>query len=710
MFNKPLINFRPFFFLAVSISLGIGAGFLFYYEKILWGILVTVIFLLFTAFIILFSTGNLKPKLYFGIAFILIFSFGLGSFYLQVSRYDSADLEGHYYAVMGKVTNSVETEHGQRLTLENVSIEGDRTGKLKYGVNVLVYGDSLFEMGEIVYFKTELQDINSQYEGRFNATNIERGIKYTATVEHDEITAVDIDFSVYESVNIYIRNSIKAGMEENQAAVAIGMLLGSTEEIGENALTSYRSAGVAHIFAVSGLHVGFLATALNFLFNKIRLNKLAKAVIITMVLFFYSGVCGFSASSVRASVMCAVLLFSSVKGSCYDGLSSVGLAGTLLLFNSPIHMFCVGFQLSFVVVIGIILLSPAISRLLSFIPKKLADSLGTVVSAQLVGIPICLYAFKNFSTIAIIANLIFVPIVGVIFIFLFVAAIIGGLGISNVTLFVPNFILKIINILITALDYDVFIISGISIGIFAIAYYFAIVLPCGLFNFKKITKLITSLSCAVILILGTTLFSLRENDMARAYVIGDDKVCATVIKNEGENIMIVSDASKVFSLYKFKRLSQRENVTDLDYLLFTQSVKDIQPVITKLNQVFKLNKVRYYGLTDVATETVIRKAFNIDVRAINSQEKISEITDCNYDLKGYAVTCSVNGYDLVALSKFGSNYAGYKGLTGEYDYLIATDYLDFIYHEYKAQQFISYLSSEKYKNAVEYGTISLELK
>ncbi len=717
MLNKKFFNFRPFLFIAVCIALGIGAGYAFYFDKALLGALLCLICLAFIAFTILFTGGEIKAKLLFGVVFVLIFSFGLGAFYYQVSEYDNANLEGHYYLVSGKVTSAVETEYGQRITLENVKIKGDRTGELRYGVSLLAYDQkvgedkTLFDIGDCLEFESYLKDTGAIYEDKLSATNIERGIKYTATVQIEDITKTQTDLTIFEKIHIFFRDTIKSQMGERESAVAYGLLLGNTADMQDGDISSYRSAGVAHIFAVSGLHIGFLATALNWAFNFLKVKRLTKAIMITLALFFYSGICGFSASSLRASVMSAVLLFSAVRGNRYDGLSSVGIACALILACSPVNMFCVGFQLSFVVVLGMLILSPPLTRLMSFMPKKLANSLGAVISAQVVGIPICLHAFGYFSTIAILANLVFIPIVGAVFILLFLSVLIGGiLGIANITLFIPNYIFYGINAVITAIDYEIFLVGGFVFGIFAALYYFALVLPSGLINLNKISKCVASIICAIVCAVGATVISIKEISTPKVYVIGDEKICATVIENQNEIVMVVSEAQNNFSLNRFNRLYQGQGIAKIDALIFTQAECDMQLVVTKLNQVFELNNIYYYGLTNSINEEVLRKSFKVGVRSFTAGEDFPILTNCRYALEGYAVEANINGYDIAVLSKFGDEYVGYKGLNGEYEYMVATDYEEFIYEEYKPKELISYKDNLKFKNALSNGTITIKLK
>ncbi len=717
MLDKKFINFRPFLFCAVCLALGIGSGYAFYISKVLLGVTLELICLLFVCFVILFSGENIKKKLIFGVIFILISTFGALALCYQLNDYDNANLEGHYYHVNGKVASVSETDYGQILTLERVNIAGNRTGKLRYGVMLLVYNGegennkANFDIGDILEFDGVLQDMGVIYEDKISASYIENKIKYVVNVSLESVTKTATEVAIFERIHLFLRDTIKSGMGEKEGAVAYGLLLGNTDDIDESVINSYRSAGVAHIFAVSGLHIGFLATALNFIFNKLRVNRLLKAIVITLILFFYSGVCGFSASSIRASVMCAVMLFSSINGNRYDGLSSVGIACVLLLICSPINMFCVGFQLSFVVVLGIILLSPPLTKLLSFLPQKLANSLATVVSAQVVGLPICLYAFGKFSTVAIVANLVFIPIVSVIFIFLFVATLVGGIfAIQRVTLFIPNYIFGAINGVITAIDYDIFLVGGFTFGTFVIFYYLALVIPSGIINLKSLTKFILSALCVIVCAVGTIVVNVNEHNAIKAFVVGDERACVTIIKNQEENILIVSDADKYFSLSKLKRLSQRQNLTDLDAVIFTEGNEDIPLVLTRINEVFSFENVYYYGLTDKLLEQTLKISFDASVRSFMTGEYLPIETNIRYMLNGYVVECKINGKDVAIFSELGSNYAGYKGLDESYELIIATDYEQFINEEYKPKELISYKNGLTFKNALYNGTLTLRLK
>ena len=95
-------------------------------------------------------------------------------------------------------------------------------------------------------------------------------------------------------------------LDKDTAAICYAMLIGDTKGVDDATLDSFRFGGVAHIFAVSGLHIGLVYGVIAFAMKKLRANKFLSAAICIAVILLYSAVCGFTLSSVRAVIMCAV--------------------------------------------------------------------------------------------------------------------------------------------------------------------------------------------------------------------------------------------------------------------------------------------------------------------------------------------------------------------------------------------------------------------
>ena len=342
---EKLINFRLFLFLAVSLALGICSAYSFILQKIGLGIAIIVFFILLLLIYLLFFTA--KEKRIKSIIFISIFAtlFGIGAsvFSLQIANYNAVNLGDHYYEMEGVIAEEHITDYGAKYILKDVKVNGNVKGTLNYKVELYVYGAPTYKLGDVIAFGEYLFDKDLYYEGRFSSYSIADKVKYRVTIYDTDIKLVSSSPNLFEKTNLMIKENLSKGLSEKTFPVAYAMLTGNSDYMDLDVLNSYRRAGVAHIFAVSGLHIGFIAAILNFVFNKMRLNRVVKAVLVALALLFYSGVCGFSASSLRATVMAAVLLFAAIKGEKYDGVSAVAVAAFLILLFNPAELFCVGF-------------------------------------------------------------------------------------------------------------------------------------------------------------------------------------------------------------------------------------------------------------------------------------------------------------------------------------------------------------------------------
>ena len=634
--------------------------------------------------------------------------FGFG---LTVNDYKIADLDGHYYSVTAKVVETEDTDSGKRLVIDDLYVKGNVTGLLRYKSYLYVYGDSDLDIGDIIKFSARLKDRTIVYEDKFASTEISRGIKYTAEAYAEDVTVTDNRLTLFEEINLFLRNSLMAGLEKDEFSVGYALLTGRSEYMDAELLSSFRLAGVAHIFAVSGLHIGFLAAVLGWVFDKLKINRTVKAVIITLVLLLYSGVCGFSSSSVRATVMTAVVLFASIKGARYDRLSSIAVAAIIVLLYAPVQLFTPGFQLSFAVVLGIALFATPIAKLFKFLPKTIADSLGVVISAQLVSIPISLYWFGRFSIIAVLINLIFVPAVSVIYTLLFITTIVGGLfSIEAVTLFIPNYVLKFVNMCISAFDYKIFIFGGVTMGAFVVLYYLSLLFLSGMLNSKRLIRTIASVICCAVFLTGTIALTSTEKSAVRVFVCGSEKLCVTVVDTPSENVMIVSSANTVYSVGRLNSLSQKQDINTLDTVIFTGGNDiEIQAFITKLRTVFTLKRICYYGERDEGLESVIQKSFgNLKTQAVTDGVDLEMKTfECAFALSGRVLECEINGKRVAVFSNVDG--VNYTALDGEFDLMVCGASAETVFGYYKPTRAVAYRKTVGFTDGESQGTAKITL-
>lgn len=195
-----------------------------------------------------------------------------------------------------------------------------------------------------------------------------------------------------------------------------GVLLG--DKGGDAALAEdFRRAGVSHVLAISGLHVGLIYAFARLLLDRLKVGGKLRLPLMAAVLCFYLFLTGFSASVIRATLMLLAVAFGETVGEEYDGLSALSLAGLLILITSPAQLFAAGFQLSFAAVLGITLFyGPACKLWQKHFrqPGSILSSLFLTACASVVTLPITFYHFQTFNPISFLANLIVVPLIGLI--------------------------------------------------------------------------------------------------------------------------------------------------------------------------------------------------------------------------------------------------------------------------------------------------------
>ncbi len=721
---KKVINFRPILYFAVSLCMGILASYSFLYNKIALGIVSITAFVICTLLLWLFWKGNndslleknnnpVKFKIVFTIVALLLAIVGGLNMCLTVNIYDDSDIGGKNYRITARIIETKPMENGNAFLLDDISFKGSMSGRTSYKIMLYSLGENDFDIGDVIEFKAYLTDKNSLYEGKFSAYNVADGIKHTSSVKSENIKRLYTDRTIFENINVFIRDTLKVGLDKNEFSVAYALLCGNSEYMADDVISNFRAAGVAHIFAVSGLHIGFLAVVLNFIANKLKFNKYLKFIVVVGVLILYSGICGFTPSSIRATVMAGVLLMAEILGKKYDGLTSISMASIVILVIAPVQLFCVGFQLSFGVVLGISVLSRPISNVFKFLPKKISSSIGVVLSAQIFGIPISLAAFGEISLIAIVANLIFIPFVGIIYVLLLVSTLIGGLfGIPIISLFLSNYIFKFIIMLITAFDYKIFMVGGFSFFIFSGFYYLSFIIWSDKINLKVLLRSIVCAISVVAFTLGVTLYNISERNAVKLVAIGGNDASIAVVASKDDTVVIVSSAKKSFSLNSFDRAYNAVGSDDIDAIIVTNTVEDVSVQITVsiFARAYNVKSIYYYDKNDPQVQTNLEKNF--------TDKKIKAIKDeDNYEFENFSVSIGLNGFCSIIkttesiaylFAEFGAHSAKYAGLPKNPNVIFAVDYSDILSAEYSPKNIVCYRKSVQ-RSALTEGNIMFKI-
>lgn len=198
-------------------------------------------------------------------------------------------------------------------------------------------------------------------------------------------------------------------------AVVLALVLGQKDALTPAVRAAYAGTGTMHVLAVSGLHVGILYWFISLLLGLLPPLSYARWIspIISLgVLWFYAFVTGLSPSVLRATLMFTLVALAPMLGRQSNIYNTLAASAFLLLFWNPSWLFAVGFQLSYLAVLGIVYLQPRIYAWWSFHSWAL-DKLWLLASvslaAQLATTPVSLYYFHQFPSYFLLANWVVVP-------------------------------------------------------------------------------------------------------------------------------------------------------------------------------------------------------------------------------------------------------------------------------------------------------------
>lgn len=312
---------------------------------------------------------------------------------------------------------SLENEQGQ----EMINIRG----------RILAFSralDQSFEYGDIVRFKTKLNVPKSSPEFDYSAYLANSGVYSLAYLQDlQKINRVDQEMLGIRYYLFLIKDYLlkaknrllmatKQVLAEPMAALLTGLLFGTKAGLPENLLEDFIRTGLIHIVVVSGYNISILIKV----FVRYTSSWLPKfsfwlgslAIVLFVVMI------GSSAPAVRAGIMAWIILWGRERGREANQLLLLLVTALIMtLFNPKMVRYDIGFQLSFLAVVGLIYFSPIIEEKLkqikikSWLPKFLHPFLIETLSAQTLTFPLILYTFGRISIIAPLANLLVLPLI-----------------------------------------------------------------------------------------------------------------------------------------------------------------------------------------------------------------------------------------------------------------------------------------------------------
>lgn len=448
-FFKPLNPASLFIFL--SMMAGILAGNLSPENK-------APAFFVFFALFVLFCLAFYRNK---KIVFIFILGLAFNFGYLSIQTRLFPDLPAHHisnYLDSGKfiITGSIVsfTKHYKKkykLTLlcHTIETKDGRKETVTGKINLNLYRFSKIapQFGDIIMFNSSIRSVrNFMNPGAFDYKRFLKlkqiyGTAYTDAIKIKIVTDPDqIGFflrlirKIEKSRTNYYQFVLNHTKGSDAGKILASLITGKKEVISPDMRDLFSKAGISHLLAISGLHLSIVGVLFFYLFYRFlsfmpalliaaRSKKIA-GILTIFPLMIYAVFSGFSPSTQRALIMIIVLLVSFISEKEKDILSSLSIAGILILMLDTAALFSISFQLSFTAVIfivyGVSLIQNWVlnlSQKVSFIAKnnlfsKIFMMMAVTFFASLGTLPLTAHYFNIVTTIALISNLIAIPILG----------------------------------------------------------------------------------------------------------------------------------------------------------------------------------------------------------------------------------------------------------------------------------------------------------
>ena len=335
--------------------------------------------------------------------------------------------------------------------------------------------------GEINGRIVSLSNVNEKIEvgnkllvkGKFTENkNIGTGVIGDYKIEDYKILKSDFIDKLYKRRK-YVFESIESKLGERKAALITSVSFGYKSELNEDHKELMKNLGISHVISISGLHLVLVYSVLR------RFLGVKLSLVLALVYVLFSGA---SAPAVRAYIMIVILNVGKIVKRNYNPIAALSLAGIILILEKPYYIYNLGFVLSFLATLGIILFNKDLNKKLYKLPNSIRNTIAISLSAQILTLPIIILYFNEVSLNFIVGNIIVIPFINVLVV------------LGNILIFIVeipsifNYIMYICHYIIKYIDIIMYKIDNMSLDLMYFHYtvaYFYIALLMTYYFYKK---------------------------------------------------------------------------------------------------------------------------------------------------------------------------------------------------------------------------------
>lgn len=437
-------------------------------------------------------------------AFVVIFFTLIMGFMLMsneiTTRNHIYDLKENTVIVQGKIYKIENTAFGTNIYLKGVEVEnGEKSVSVK---RIFVNTEKIpnVKIGNIIKVRGKLRQFEeAANKGNFDSRKNYLSLGFYGKIEAGTIEVINSDYSGIRQGLYELRMEIIERLEKlcsdnkgifsiinNKNGIIGAIILGDKTDLDSDIKELYSVSGIAHILAISGLHISFIGMAIYRLLRR-RFRFLFSAAVSIPVVLSFGIMSGFGISTIRAIIMFILKIIGEVLGRKYDAITAISLAGLVLLVQNTFVVCNSGFQMSFGAIIAIVLILPIVEEILNT-DNKIIKVLSANFTISLVMNPILAWNYYELPTFSFLLNIVVVPLMSVVIVSsiagIFCSCIMFGFG--KVVIFPGCGILELYTFLCNIINKSS--VASIVVGqpkVTIIIVYYAILLVV-LFGLKNI--------------------------------------------------------------------------------------------------------------------------------------------------------------------------------------------------------------------------------
>lgn len=383
-------------------------------EMVLWLFLFLVIIKIIT-----------KKQAFFVVIFIFLLT-GVFVTNIQINQRNQLySKDGEAISLTGCVDRITKSEYEFKIYLKNVDIGGKKYNRIL----VTTDGEKSLKIGNKVLIEGTLVQFDSaRNNGNFDAKFYYMTQGIYAKVDAEKIIVMSENYDVVGQRMFYIKNKAEQTLNKNcnnsernkvvnqvvqdKAQVFSAMLLGEKSQLNTELKELYSVSGIAHILAISGLHISIIGMSLYRLLRK-KFRFMLSAFVSIIIVILFGLMSGLGITTMRAIIMFVLKLLGEILGRKYDYTTAISLAGLSILIDNPFAILNSGFQMSFAAITGITLVWEKVKQICA-IKNIVVEKLICSITVGLVMSPIIAWNYFQLPTYSFLLNLIVVPLMSVV--------------------------------------------------------------------------------------------------------------------------------------------------------------------------------------------------------------------------------------------------------------------------------------------------------